>query len=156
MDITYYIASLAKFGNHCSTVWAHRQHQWESNNYNLSFQRIRAKFTRFTTFSNVIFYPAYALQHFQVLKTIPALACLVTLMIWHSCYHAWTFEVCGPKIYESKNKLLPLHVYTLEYTCTVVHVLHNTQIIMYHHSVHTAFVLATHISCSCAAMFRFN
>ena len=30
-------------------------------------------------------------------------------MIWHSCYHAWTFEVWDLKIYPSKNKFLPLH-----------------------------------------------
>ena len=35
--IMYYIASLAKFGNCCSTVWACRQDQWEDNNYSLSF-----------------------------------------------------------------------------------------------------------------------
>ena len=33
------------------------------------------------------------LQWLWVLKTIPAPACLVALMIWHSCYRAQTFEV---------------------------------------------------------------
>ena len=42
----YYIASLAKFGNRCSTVWARRQDQWESNNYSLSFRRMRKKLMR--------------------------------------------------------------------------------------------------------------
>ena len=41
--IMYYIASLAKFDNRCSTVWAHRQDQWEGNNYSLSFRRMRKK-----------------------------------------------------------------------------------------------------------------
>jgi len=39
----YYIASLAKFGNCCSTVWARRQDQWKGNNYSLSFRRMRDK-----------------------------------------------------------------------------------------------------------------
>ena len=43
-------------------------------------------------------------------KTIPAPACLVALMIWHSCYCTKTFGVCGPRIYQSENKLLPLVV----------------------------------------------
>ena len=33
----YYITSLAKFGNHCRIVWAHRQGQWKGKNYSLSF-----------------------------------------------------------------------------------------------------------------------
>ena len=33
----YYIASLAKFGNRWSMVWAHRQGQWKGKNYSLSF-----------------------------------------------------------------------------------------------------------------------
>ena len=39
-----------------------------------------------------------------VSKTFPALACLVTLVIWHSC----TLEVRGPKICQSENQFLPL------------------------------------------------
>ena len=39
----YYIASLAKFGDCYSTVWAHRQDQWEGNSYSLSFRRMRKK-----------------------------------------------------------------------------------------------------------------
>ena len=39
----YCIASLAKFDNRCSTVWGRRQDQWEGNNYNLSFRRMRKK-----------------------------------------------------------------------------------------------------------------
>ena len=39
----YYIASLAKFGNRCSSVWVRRQDQWEGNNYSLSFRRKRDK-----------------------------------------------------------------------------------------------------------------
>ena len=38
----------------------------------------------YNIFSNAIFYPCI-LQYFQVSKSIPALACLVALMIWHSC-----------------------------------------------------------------------
>ena len=53
----------------------------------------------------MIFYPR-VLQYFRVSKTIPVLACLVALMIWHSCYRAWSFEVCGPKLYQSENKFL--------------------------------------------------
>ena len=34
-------ASLAKFGNHYSTVWGRRQDQWKGNNYSLSFRRMR-------------------------------------------------------------------------------------------------------------------
>ena len=29
-------------------------------------------------------------------------------MIWRRCYRAKTFEVCGPRIYQSKNKFSPL------------------------------------------------
>ena len=39
--IMHYIASLAKFGNRCSTVWGRRQDQWRGNNYTLSFRRMR-------------------------------------------------------------------------------------------------------------------
>ena len=46
----------------------------------------------YNVFSGVIFYP-------HVLKTIPVPVCLLVLMIWHSCYRAQIFEVCGPKIY---------------------------------------------------------
>ena len=42
------------------------------------------------------------------IETIPAPACLVALMIWHCCYRAKIFEVCGPRIYQSENKFLPL------------------------------------------------
>ena len=58
----YYIASIAKFGNHCSTVWAHRQDQWEGNNYSLSFLRMREKNLHvvFTTYFRTWFsIPAY-------------------------------------------------------------------------------------------------
>ena len=37
-------------------------------------------------------------------------ACLVALMIWHCWYRTKTFEVCGPRIYKSENKLSPLVV----------------------------------------------
>ena len=37
------VASLAKFDNRCSTVWARRQDQWEGNDYGLSFRRMRKK-----------------------------------------------------------------------------------------------------------------
>ena len=56
-------------------------------------------------FSDVLFYPR-VLQKFMVSKTIPAPVCLVALMIWHSC--SQTSEVCGPKMYQSENKVLPL------------------------------------------------
>ena len=46
---SYYIASLAKFDNRCSMVWARRQDQWEGNNYSLSFQRMREKIYAFFT-----------------------------------------------------------------------------------------------------------
>ena len=39
----YYIASLVKFDNRCSTVRARRQDQWEGSNYSLSFRRMREK-----------------------------------------------------------------------------------------------------------------
>jgi len=78
----YYIASLAKFDDRCSTVWAHRQDQWEGNNYSLSFRRMREKIyaTFYNVFSDVIFHPR-VLQYFRVSKTIPALVYLVTLTI---------------------------------------------------------------------------
>ena len=41
----------------------------------------------YNIFLDVIFYPRL-LQYFRVSKTIPALACLVALMIWHSSYRA--------------------------------------------------------------------
>ena len=79
----YYIASLAKFDNRCSTVWARRQDQWEGNNYSLSFRSMREKiytFFFYNVFLDVIFYPR-VLQYFWVSKTIPALAYLVALTI---------------------------------------------------------------------------
>ena len=79
--IMYYITSLANFGNCCSMlVFPFRRRQ----------QRSCALF--YNVFLDMIFYP-HVLQQLQVLKTIPAPACLVALMIWHSCYHAQTFEV---------------------------------------------------------------
>ena len=30
-------------------------------------------------------------------------------MIWHCCYHTKTFEVCGPRIYQTENKSSPLY-----------------------------------------------
>ena len=42
--LRYYITLLAKFDNRCSTVWAHRQDQWEGNNYSLSLRRMRKRF----------------------------------------------------------------------------------------------------------------
>ena len=59
----YYIASLAKFGNRCSTVWARRQDQWEGNNYSLSFRRMRTKI--YALFLQRIFYPRL-LRYFWV------------------------------------------------------------------------------------------
>ena len=35
--IMYYIMSLAKFGNCCSMVWAHRQGQWKGKNFGIPF-----------------------------------------------------------------------------------------------------------------------
>ena len=78
------------------------------------FEGCRKKFMRFffyNVFSDVIFYPRI-LQYFGVSKTIPALAYLVTLTIQHSCYSAQTFEVCGPKLYQSENKFF-LYIYLL-------------------------------------------
>ena len=39
----YYITSLAKFGNCCSMVWAHRQGQWKGKYFSLSFSEEVAK-----------------------------------------------------------------------------------------------------------------
>ena len=108
--IMYYITSLAKFGNCYTTVWARRQDQWEGNNYSLSFQRMRKKFTHcfYNVFTDVIFYP-HILQYFQVSKTIPALyrmSCYSDYLA--HCYCTQTFEVCGPKLYQSENEFLPL------------------------------------------------
>ena len=33
-------------------------------------------------------------------------------MIWHCCYRTKTFEVCGPRIYQSENKSSPLLPYS--------------------------------------------
>ena len=41
--IMYYIASLAKFGNCCSMVWARRQGQWKGKNFGISFSEEAAK-----------------------------------------------------------------------------------------------------------------
>ena len=49
----YYIKSLAKFDNCCSTVRARRQDQWEGNNNSLSFRRMREKI--YTIFLQRIF-----------------------------------------------------------------------------------------------------
>ena len=35
-------------------------------------------------------------------RTIPVPVCLVTLMIWHSCYRALTFQDCGSKYISPK------------------------------------------------------
>ena len=37
--IMYYIMSLAKFGNCCSMVWAHRQGQWKGKNFGIPFSK---------------------------------------------------------------------------------------------------------------------
>jgi len=60
-------------------------------------------------FSDVIFYPR-VLQWSRASKNVPAPLRLVALMIWHCCYRPKTFEVCGPRIYQSENKLSPLVV----------------------------------------------
>jgi len=39
----HYNASLAKFGNCCSMVWAHRQGQWKGRKFSLSFSEEAAK-----------------------------------------------------------------------------------------------------------------
>ena len=88
--IMYYITPLAKFGNCCGMVWVHRQSQWKGKHFTLSFSEQAAK-KLCNVFSDVIFYPRI-LQQLQVLKTIPAPACLVALMIWHSCYRAQTLK----------------------------------------------------------------
>ena len=51
-------------------------------------------------FSDVTFYSC-VLQYYRVSKSLPALACLVALMIWHSCYRAQTFEVSAVRNYIS-------------------------------------------------------
>ena len=79
----YYIASLAKFDNHCSTVRALvRKTNGRGTTIVFPFEGCGKKFTRFfyTVFSDVIFYPR-VLQYFRVSKTIPALAYLVALTI---------------------------------------------------------------------------
>ena len=85
----YYIASLAKFGNCCSTVLAHRQDQWEGNNHRVfCFEGGKKKLD---VVLQRIFgrdFLSHVLQYFRVLKTIRALACLVILIVWHSCYRA--------------------------------------------------------------------
>ena len=52
-------------------------------------------------FPDVIFYPS-ALQLYRISKSMASTKIynLVALMIWHSCYHVWTFksQKCwGPK-----------------------------------------------------------
>ena len=39
----YYIASLAKFGNCCSMVWARRQGQWKGRKFSRTFSEEAAK-----------------------------------------------------------------------------------------------------------------
>ena len=63
------------------------------------WQRSYALF--YNVFSDMILYP-HIVQQLRVSKTIPALACPVALMIWHSCYRAQTL------IYQCDNKFLPL------------------------------------------------
>ena len=82
----YYVTLLANFDNYCTKVWARREAQWKGKNYSLSFsEEVEKKLS--IVFSDVIFYPR-ALQKFRVLKTIPVPACLVAVIIWHSCYRA--------------------------------------------------------------------
>ena len=78
----YYIASLAKFDNHCRTVWARRQDQWEGNNYSLSFRRMWKKIYVFflqRIFGRDFLSPRTTI--FSGIKTMPALAYLVALTI---------------------------------------------------------------------------
>ena len=73
------------------------------------FEGCRKKFTRFfykCIFGHDFLPPCTTI--FSGIETIPALAYLVALMIQHSCYHAQTFEVCGPKLFQSENKFFPL------------------------------------------------
>ena len=71
----------------------------KGKNYCLSFpEEVEKSYSLFyNVFLDVILYPC-VLQQSWVLNTIPAPACLVALMIWHSCYRAQIFEVCGPRI----------------------------------------------------------
>ena len=52
-----------------------------------------------------------------VSKIIPAPACLVALMIGHCCYRTKTFEACGPRMYQSENKLSPLLIANTSIYC---------------------------------------
>ena len=108
----YYIASLAKFDNCCSIQYGLvGKTNGRGTTIVFPFEGCGKKIKRFfySVFLDMIFYPRI-LQYFQVSKTIPALAYLVALTIQHSCYRAQTFEVCGPKLYQSENKFSPLFV----------------------------------------------
>jgi len=78
----YYIASLAKFDNHCSTVRARRQDQWEGNNYSLSFRRMQKKFTRF--FLQRIFGRDFLSPHTTIFSGIETIPALHILLLWRS------------------------------------------------------------------------
>ena len=75
----YYITSLAKFGNHCSMGWAHRQDQQP---YSLSFQRRWKKVMRcFTKYFQMQFSILAILQYFLGIKNYPS-ASHVLLLWW--------------------------------------------------------------------------
>ena len=89
--IMYYIASLAKFGHPCSMVWARRQGQWKSKNFSLSFSEEAAKILWIVLqciFGHDFLSPCAT---FPGIKKFPVLPCLVTLVIWHSCYCAYIY-----------------------------------------------------------------
>ena len=79
----YYIVSLAKFDNCCSTQYGLvGKTNGRATTLVFPFEGCRKKFTHFfcNIFSDVIFYPCI-LQYFRVSKTMPALAYLVALTI---------------------------------------------------------------------------
>ena len=64
-----------------SIVWACRQGQWKDKNYGVFvLEEVAKSYMFYNVLSNVIFY-SRVLQKFRVSKTIPALACLIALMI---------------------------------------------------------------------------
>ena len=116
--IMYYIASLATFGNRCSTVFARRQDQWEDNNYSLSFQRMQTKSyalcftTYFRTWCSISAY--YSIFGY---RKLPALACLICctddLTQLLPCIDLWRLrtEIVSVREYFYFSQFFNLHIY---------------------------------------------
>ena len=121
----YYIVSLAKFGNCCSMVWAHRQGQWKCKNFSLSFSeaaKIKLRIVLHCIFGRDFLSPRTKIV--SDIKNYPSANTTCCSDNLAQLLSAKTIEVWDPKIYQSENKvlLLPLidHLYLLLFTYCVL------------------------------------